>query len=97
MATEFVIESKVENIVYLTEKCAFALKDGYRKLSIRPNTYFTSTNIKICEFADKCLASGATIRLYGKKYGAGNYTVIGVEYGGKNATYRSNVFRTFTF
>lgn len=91
MAEEFSFESKVENVVYLAEECSIALKDGYNKVSIRPNSYFTAGSMKICEFADKCLASGATVRVYGEKYGTDNpwYTAIGIEYGGKNAKYRN--------
>lgn len=91
MAEDFSIESKVENVAYFFdghEYCSIALKDGNSKHEIQPNSYFVCAGTKMCEFAEKSMASDVTVRLYGKKYAAGKYTTFGIEYGGKTAKYR---------
>lgn len=91
MAEEFSIESKVANVAYFydgREYCSIALTDGNNKHEIQSNSYIVCASTKICEFAEKSMASDLTVRLYGKKYAAGNYATFGIEYGGKTAKYR---------
>lgn len=91
MADRFSIESTVENVVYLDNDerpCSIILNDGYSKHGIPSNTYFDSGKIKICEFAEKCMDSGVSVRLYGRKYPSNQYITYGIEYGGKKYKHR---------
>lgn len=79
---EYNITSKVANVLYSTTDaaypCEIKLSEGDKSKGINDRSYHRSSDVKLCEFAERCIRSRAReyVNLYGIKMD--NFTLIAI-------------------